>query len=152
MENICLLSNVLQRDERKQLIENSQSLFVVTNNAQTPSILHLHYKFIPILNHLLSAISHRTELKLEMISAWMLRTRGKEEDVSWHNHLKSGADYSMVYYVKSPLFFTGTSFRHGFVRASQNSMILFPSCLEHASPRHPLGIERYVLSADLKVK
>ncbi len=150
MEEFYVLKNVFPKEKRKQLIENSQSLYSQTNNTQTPPILQSHYKFFYILRDLLHVINHRIKLKLEMRTAWMLRTRGEEGD--WHNHLRDGADYSMIYYVKSPLFFTGTLFKHGIVKSSQNSMILFPSHLDHMTPPHPFGIERYVLSADFMLK
>ena len=150
MDEICSLKNVLQKEKRKQLIENSQSLFTQTNNTQTPPILQLHYKFVPILQDLLHVINDRTKLNLEMMTAWMLKTKGEEG--GWHNHSRDGADYSMIYYIKSPLFFTGTLFKHGIVKSSQNSILLFPSHLDHMTPPHPFGIERYVLSADFIVK
>ena len=86
MDEICTLNKVLQKEKRKQLIENSQSLFTQTNNTQTPPVLQLHYKFVPILQDLLGVINHRTKLNLEMITAWMIRTRGEEG--GWHNHLR----------------------------------------------------------------
>ena len=56
-----------------------------------------------------------------------------------------------VYYLKTlPFFSNGTLFEDGFVRAPQNSMIIYPSTVLHATPMYPFPfIDRYVMSIDL---
>ena len=46
---------------------------------------------------------------------------------------------------------SGTQFRGEFVKAPQNSLIVFPSHLYHAAPRGMLFLERYSLALDLKM-
>ena len=68
-----------------------------------------------------------------------------------HNRRMGGRRAVAVYYIKTlPFFNSGTLFEDGFVRAPQNSMIIFPAHLLHTTPKYPFPfIDRYVMSIDL---
>ena len=74
-----------------------------------------------------------------------------KEDIFYHQHT---SDYSCVYYIKTlPYFNSGTLFKdYGFVRAKQNSLILFPSHLYHSTPGSIFRFKRYTMAFDLTNK
>ena len=74
--------------------------------------------------------------------------------MNWLSHYPSKHVWAVaVYYIKTlPFFSSGTLFEDGFVRAPQNSMIIFPAHFLHATPTYPFPfIDRYVLSINLTI-
>ena len=161
MGKIYLIKNVLADDERKKLIADSRPLlkhgkqlseYFKTDNKfpgkQTFSDLYLNSKFTFSFNHMVDMILRETGLNLEIKGAWVNWTNGKKKDIAWHSHNRH--DYALVYYMKTfPFFSNGTLFKHGFVRAPQNSALLFPSDLVHTAPSSPLRLSRYTLAMNL---
>ena len=82
----------------------------------------------------------------------------KEEEWSGRliteNMVKSEYDYSCVYYMKMfPFFSNGTLFKdYGLVKAKENSLLCFPSHLDHSTPSSPLRFKRYSWAMDLNIK
>ena len=94
-------------------------------------------------------IKEISNLDLKIVKSWVNEDSGRKEDICYHTH---SSDYSCVYYIKTlPYFNSGTLFKeYGFVRAKQNSLILFPSNLIHGTPSYPFSfIKRYTLAVDM---
>ena len=97
---------------------------------------------------MLKRIEQHTGYNYIIERSWINWTNGDKKDIGWHRH---DADLSVVYYIKIPLplFSNGTLFRDGFVKAPQNSLLIFPSHLEHTAPSSPFRFDRYTLAMDL---
>ena len=165
MGKIYLIKNVLADDERKKLIADSRPLlkhgkqlseYFKTDNKfpgkQTFSDLYLNSKFTFSFNHMVDMIFKETGLNLEIRAAWVNCTNGKNKDMCWHSHRH---DYALVYYMKTfPFFSNGTLFREpiGFVKAPQNSLILFPGRLEHTAPSSLFRFSRYTVAMNLNIR
>tara|TARA_B100000287_G_scaffold293300_1_gene276644 strand:+ start:250 stop:753 length:504 start_codon:yes stop_codon:yes gene_type:complete len=166
MGKIYLIKNVLADDERKKLIADSRPLlkqgkqlseyFKTVNpfpGKQTFSDLYLNSKFTFSFNHMVDMIWRETGLNLEIKGAWVNWTNGKKKDIAWHSHNRH--DYALVYYMKTfPFFSNGTLFREpiGFVKAPQNSLILFPGRLEHTAPSSLFRFSRYTVAINLNIR
>ena len=77
----------------------------------------------------------------------------------WHNHYRDypgfdNSTHSVVYYMKTfPFFSNGTLFeKHGFVKAKQNSLMVFPSHWNHSTPGSIFRFKRYTMAFDLTNK
>jgi hypothetical protein len=46
-------------------------------------------------------------------------------------------------------FDSGTNFRDGFVRAGQNSLLIFPSSLDHTVPSSLFRFKRYTMAMEM---
>ena len=154
-----LIKNVLTKDQRKYMIKESIPLlksFKVQGDRrypgkQTRETLYLNPKFKPFINRMLELIYKRTGLVLEVSKSWVNWTNGNKKDIAWHSH---SCDYALVYYMRTPLpfFSNGTLFREGLIKAPQNSLILFPSHLEHTAPTSPFRFDRYTMAMDLNIR
>ena len=164
-KSIRVIHNVLSDRERKKIITdvqpflmNNEQMNVRFNNnifypgKQTSHLLHLELEFIFVIKKMLDKILKETNLDLKIYRSWVKWSNGKENQMNWHSHYPSHPVRAVaVYYIKTlPFFNSGTLFEDGFVRAPQNSMIIFPAHLLHTTPKHPFPfIDRYVMSIDL---
>ena len=150
--------NVFSDERRKDILEKSKKhlkdlqffkdVGVEMNSLpglQTPADLHTK---IPFASEIQKSIKDAVGLDLYVNRSWVNWTNGKKKDVYWHTH---NAHYAAVYYLKTPLpfFSNGTLFRSGFVKAPQNSLLLFSAHLEHTAPTSPFRLDRYTLGMDL---
>ena len=160
-----VIHNVLSDKERKKIIKdvqpflmNSEQLNARYNNTilypgkQTNSLLHFELEFVSVMKKILDKILKETNLDLKIYRSWVKWSNGKENQMNWHSHYPSQPVWAVaVYYIKTlPFFSSGTLFEDGFVRAPQNSMIIFPAHLLHTTPKYPFPfVDRYVMSIDL---
>tara|TARA_R100000008_G_C3541751_1_gene145167 strand:+ start:69 stop:563 length:495 start_codon:yes stop_codon:yes gene_type:complete len=163
LDKIIKIKNVLKNKERKKLIKDCQPYLLTEEELlkmfpfnkqyvekQTLSNLHTYPQFVPVFEHMLNLIIKKLKVpKLQLIKSWINCLNGK--DTLMHNHVPF--DYSVVYYIKTfPFLNNGTFFKnYGLVRCPQNSLIVFPSYLDHSNPSYRLGLTRYTLAMDLKV-
>jgi hypothetical protein len=85
-----------------------------------------------------------------IIKSWINWTNGNKKDINWHSHYDS--PYSAVYYMRTlPFFSDGTLFRDGFVKVPQNSLLIFPSHLEHTAPTSVIPFSRYTMAFEVKI-
>ena len=159
---VKVIKNVLTNDERKKLLKDVQPLLVDGTTLaayyksyqrypgkQTHDTLHLHPDFIPTLIYMVKLISKEMGKKFVLERAWANYSNGKKVDMGWHNHRRD-CEYVAVYYMKTfPLFSNGTLFRDGLVKAPQNSILVFPSDIDHTAPSSPLRFSRYTLAVNL---
>ena len=164
MNNIHLIENIFSIEEREEMIINLQPLLVdgkelgkrvvedvVFPGKQTYPTLHLHSDFKEPIAKIISRIEKDVEINVKTLRGWANQSTGRDK-LRWHKHDDDGADYSVVYYLKTFRFMgSGTQFRGEFIKAPQNSLIVFPSHLYHAAPRGMLFLERYSLALDLKM-
>ena len=147
-----IIKNVFTDGQRHKLIKDCQPLLLQWGKKfpgrQTRSHLHLHPDFISPIQEMVRIIFQETGLNFVISKSWINWTNGKKKDIAWHRH---SCDYALVYYIKTPLpfFSNGTLFEDGFVRAPQNSMIIFPAHLVHTAPTSPFRFDRYTLSLNL---
>ena len=152
---IHLIKNVFTNKQRRKLIKDCQPLLLERGpefpGRQTHSTLYLHPDFISPINDILRIANKETRLNLEIKAAWANWTNGKKEDIAWHRHQ---CDYALVYYIRTPLpfFSNGTLFRNGLFKAPQNSMLIFPSHMEHTAPSSPFRFDRYTIAMDLNIR
>ena len=159
MYDIHLIKNILTDKERKKLIKDVQPLLLSGEEMQKllPGIeykpgkrtfadIQLHPDFKIVQQRVVDKINKYTKLNVGVCKSWIFLTRGK--DKFWHTH--PDADWAAVYYIRTfPFFNNGTLFRHGLFEAPQNSIIIFPSHLEHTAPTFPFRINRYTWGMDL---
>ena len=157
------IHNVLSNNDRKKFIKDIKpfvKVYVNENNItftgkQTLSNLHEQPMFAFLMNNIIDKIKKEIKLNLEIRRSWVKWSNGKEEQMNWHHHyVYKDTSFAAVYYLKTiPFFSSGTLFKDGFVRAPQNSMIIFPSHVLHTTPRHPFPfIDRYVMGMDLNFR
>tara|TARA_R100000008_G_scaffold86144_1_gene78096 strand:- start:43 stop:534 length:492 start_codon:yes stop_codon:yes gene_type:complete len=162
MDNIKLIKNVFPEEERKKFCDLGFPFIVNWNEhstvkgtypgRQSPANLHRVPELIPYYYHIVKVIAIRLGLtqKVQVTKAWINWTNGKKKDIGWHTH--PDCDYTCVYYMKTfPLFSNGTLFKHGLVKAPQNSLLFFPGNLEHTAPSSPLRFGRYTSAMNLNI-
>ena len=159
---ITIIKNVLTTKERKQLIKDSKPLLFTGEeleerfhhkfppSKQTLSLLHTNDKFKSLIVKMLDRINDEIGLSFGTDNVWVNWNSGKKNEMAWHSH---PSPYTCVYYMKTVLFLnSGTQFKHKFVRAPQNSLMLFPGDIDHTVPSYPFHfIERYTLAMDLNI-
>tara|TARA_B100000965_G_scaffold284092_1_gene242032 strand:- start:416 stop:907 length:492 start_codon:yes stop_codon:yes gene_type:complete len=154
------IHNVLSNNDRKKFIKDVKPFLRqhedVNNNfypgKQTSANLHEQPMFASLMNSIIDKIRKETKLNLGIYRSWVKWSNGKSDQTNWHHHyVKKDTSFTAVYYLKTlPFFSNGTLFEDGFVRAPQNSMIIYPSTVLHATPAYPFPfIDRYVMSIDL---
>ena len=156
-----IIKNVFTDGQRHKLLKDVQPLLVDGTTLaayyksfhrypgkQTHDTLHLHPDFISPIQAMVRIIFQEIGLNFVVSKSWINWTNGKKKDIVWHRHY---CDYALVYYIKTPLpfFSNGTLFEDGFVRAPQNSMIIFPAHLVHTAPTSPFRFDRYTLAGEL---
>ena len=156
-----LIKNLLPEERRKKVIEDLKPLLVSSlemdfyygvsvGGKQTHATLYELPVFQSLMDEMLEVIRERTELDLVIEKAWANWTNGNAGDIRWHKH---DSDYALVYYLKTSFLNSGTLFKDGFVKAPQNSLLLFPANLEHTAPssrrNNPFRFDRYTISMDL---
>ena len=154
-----LIKNVLSNKERKKLIKDCQPLLEDFGERfpgkQTRPYIHKDPRFFEPMVTMMKRIHQETGKNFIIKKSWINYTNGSKKDKDWHDHLDvvdRGAGYIMVYYIKIPLpfFSNGTLFREeGFIKAPQNSILIFPPHLKHATPTSPFRLDRYTMSMDL---
>ena len=162
------IHNVLSNDERKKLIKDVQPFLMdseqlgkyyntnrVYPGKQTDDVLHLEPKFASVTEKMLDKINKEIKVDLQVYQSWVKWSNGRENQMNWHEHqeLNQGISFAAVYYIKTiPFFSSGTLFKDGFVRAPQNSMIIFPAHLLHTTPKNLFPfIDRYVMGLNLNI-
>ena len=168
------IDNVFTEEQRQQLINDfkpflvdgkRRSLDYNSNNYDAnryqegfewfkvshPTI-HLVPQFKESHQHLMDVIKKECGLDLEIDKSWVNLSKGiRKKKVEYHTH-PCGPDFSCVYYLKIPFpfFSNGTLFKdYGLVKAKENSMLLFPSHLDHATPSSPLRFKRQTWAINL---
>ena len=98
---------------------------------------------------MIKVVYQYTGMRFTIQRAWVNWTNGEKEQINWHTHPNS--DVSLVYYMDIPLpfFSNGTLFRDKFIKVPQNSLLLFPSSMEHTAPPSPLRFDRYTMALSL---
>tara|TARA_B100000287_G_C20626316_1_gene777965 strand:+ start:1308 stop:1760 length:453 start_codon:yes stop_codon:yes gene_type:complete len=145
-----IINNVLTNKERKDLIKSCQPYLKDWGpnypGTQTENTIFTHFKFKDIHYKILSKIKPTLSLKIK--SSWINQTQGKKKDTQWHTH---SCDYTLIYYMQTlPFFNSGTLFKDKFIRVKQNSLLLFPGNIEHATPSYPFPFfNRYSLVMEL---
>ena len=154
------IHNVLSNKDRKKFIKDIKPFLrqhVDNKNnfypgKQTPANLHEQPMFASLMNNIIDKIRKETKLNLAIHRSWVKWSNGRSNQTNWHHHYtKQDTSFTAVYYLKTiPFFSNGTLFEDGFIRATQNSMIIYSSTVLHATPKYPFPfIDRYVMSIDL---
>ena len=154
------IDNILDNKFRKSVLERSKKYLKsqeefpagtfkvdsVLPGKQTPPDLHMKLDYGPPL---LIAIRKATGINFTIGKSWVNWTNGDKKDVCWHTH--PDADYSAVWYLKTPLpfFNNGTLFKGGLFKSPQNSVLIFPADIIHTAPPSPFRLDRYTLGMDL---
>ena len=142
--------NVLSDRDRRDFIKKSIPYLRRKEGhpaEQTHANLHLEKDFGKYGQVMHRAAEKAIGQNLKIGLSWVLRTTGRKEDMNWHNHHNIHLfDYSLIYYMRS--FRSGTLFREGFVKAKQNSLLIFPSEIEHTTPSSFFHFDRYTFSMD----
>ena len=154
-----IVKNVLTNKERKKLIADCKPHLIDGKELekkydrpfpakQTQEDIYLIPCFREPINKILITTSKTLRQSLVLKRVWINCTSGKKEDVLWHNHIPM--EWSCVYYMKTlPFVDSGTLFKDGFMRAPQNSLLLFPANLYHRPPTSPFRFKRYSMALDL---
>tara|TARA_B100000287_G_scaffold367192_1_gene362806 strand:- start:790 stop:1293 length:504 start_codon:yes stop_codon:yes gene_type:complete len=155
------LFNVFSEQERKKILTDAKKYLTTIddypdqfypgrqskNLMPRPELQWVHDRLIKA--------AYRVVGRVKINRFWINETTGNKKDLSWHNHIDNqGTDYGSVYYLKSIPFYDGTLFEDQFVKAPQNSLLIFPAHLKHTAPSlpryNPLRLKRYTMSADFK--
>ena len=144
-----LIKNVLTSDQRKRLEkeckphlkdwgEDYPGIQTQRFFANSPQFKWAHKIFNEIA-------SKELRIPLRFECSFFAESNGNKESILWHDH---PVDYVGVYYMKIPFpfFSNGTLFKEGFVKAPQNSLLLFPGHLMHSIPTSPLRFKRCTMS------
>ena len=158
--NIHLIKNILKEEERKKLIKDCKPLLLdlgpdFPGKQSQPlrpklSFWQPELQFERIHKIFLSHAENVIKESLEWDISWFFFTKGKIKNNHWHNH---PVDYAGVYYMKTfPFFSNGTLFKDRFIKAPQNSLLIFPGHLYHTAPSSPLPFDRYTMSLNWNIK
>ena len=161
------IHNVLSNKERKKIIKDIQpflmdgeSLGKYYNTSsrfpgkQTISNLHQQSEFVSVIKKIEDIIKKEINLDLEVTQSWMKYSNSNTQ-LNWHTHYPhDNVSFASVYYLQTlPFVGNGTLFEDGFVRALQNSMIIFPAHLLHTTPKYWFPfVDRYVMSLNLNIR
>ena len=158
MSTFYLIENIFTNKERKDLIEKSKPFLVDLDyfpGRQSIANLAFDNDFRFHHERILRSIKEKTGLKFLFTRSWVNWSNGKKKDLAWHTHPSSGSppcDFTAVYYMQTlPFFNNGTLFRLpiGFVKAPQNSLLMFNPDLEHTAPTCPFPIDRYAFAMEM---
>ena len=150
MMDVYVLKNIMEEDKRKSLIRELQPFLKVMPNCpghQTDNALQFHSPFSKVAHQLVEKIRKSLGLRLKMSRMWGKWSNGQQEHMNWHTH--DDADYTMVYYLQTSIFNSGTLLENVLLKAPQNSMAFFPADLPHTTPSSWWRGDRYVLAGDL---
>lgn len=152
-----LIKNILSNKDRKKLIKDCQPLLQDFSEEfpgkQTNPHLHKDPRFSKPIRIMMRKVYMETRKNFYIKKTWINWCNGGK--YGWHDHLHSvgrDAGYVMIYYIKIPFLFfgNGTLFKEeGFITAPQNSILIFPPHLKHATPTYPFRLDRYTMSLDL---
>tara|TARA_B100000287_G_scaffold353240_1_gene342957 strand:- start:47 stop:595 length:549 start_codon:yes stop_codon:yes gene_type:complete len=161
---ISVVEGIFTEKQRKKILEECKPLLIdgdilslrkagktgLYPGKQSYPTVHLHPDFKWVFAHIVEMIRQTFRAELKVDGAWFNWTNGDAKYINWHNHWPH--DYSAVYYLKTNRFFgSGTLFAdYGYVKAKQNSLVLFPSHLVHSAPVQPKFVryDRYALAMD----
>ena len=165
MEDFYIVNDIFTNEVRKKMVKDVNPLLLTNEQLhqqynydkwhpgkQTINTLYKQPTFKLQIEYLINVAQEVTQLKFGLHGAWVNWTNGKKKDINWHNH--SRYDYTLVYYLKTfPFFSNGTLFRKpiGFIKASQNSMLVFPGHIDHTAPTSPFRFNRYSLAMELNM-
>ena len=150
-------NNIFTNIQRKDLLNKSKPFIChIPGHPARQTKPNLHYNpslgvYFQILKERIKNDPRIGNLNFEIVGSWLNEDRGKKEDICYHKH---SADYTCLYYIKTlPYFNSGTLFAdYGFVRAKQNSLLIYPGNLIHGTPSYPFHfIKRYTLAVDLNI-
>ncbi len=157
---IYAIENVLTEEERKKILTDSKKYLLKIDDTfpgkQTDS-LKPYPEFNWVEERMIKAAT-KVIGRVRVNRFWVNWTNGNKKDIGWHNHIDHyPTDYASVYYLKSIPFFDGTLFEDQFIKAPQNSLLIFPSHLFHTAPSsfryNPFRMDRYTMSLDFsKIK
>ena len=168
MDKILTIENILSEDQRKELIKITEPLFLTgdelnqvasdvnskrdytsSNIKQTFPYLHNRLDMKDILVTMIKKIHEKTNMRFVVESVWANLSFPVKRELLWHNH---PTPWSGVYYSEVlPFINNGTLFKnHGFVKAKQNSLLIFPGEEFHSQPTWPLFVRRHTLAMDFQ--
>ena len=158
------IHNVLSNQERKKLIKDIQPFLMDGEQLgkyyntslsfpgkQTIADLHQQPEFFSVIKKIEDIIKKEIDLDLKVEKSW-IKYSNSNTQLNWHSHYpQDNVSFASVYYLQTlPFVGNGTLFEDGFIRAPQNSMIIYSSTVLHATPKYPFPfIDRYVMSIDL---
>ena len=161
------IHNVLSNKERKKLIKDVQPFlmdgeqlgkYYNTSDSfpgkQTISHLHQQPEFFSVVKKIEDIIKKEIDLDLKVEKSWV-KCSNSDTQLNWHSHYPNdNVSFASAYYLQTlPFVGNGTLFEDGFVRAPQNSMIIFPAHLVHTTPKNLFPfIDRYVMSLNLNIR
>ena len=161
------IHNVLSSKERKKIIKDIQPFLMdgeqlgkYYNNPdgypgkQTISHLHQQPEFFSVIKKIEDIIKKEIDLDLKVEKSWV-KCSNSDTQLNWHSHYpQDNVSFASVYYLQTlPFVGNGTLFEDGFVRAPQNSMIIFPAHLLHTTPKYWFPfVDRYVMSLNLNIR
>tara|TARA_Y100001963_G_C6644344_1_gene382560 strand:+ start:293 stop:799 length:507 start_codon:yes stop_codon:yes gene_type:complete len=156
------ISNIFSDDERNEFIKKVQPYLIDytewnkisgirLEGKQTDSDLYKNKIFSFYYIRFLDALKKTIGCEFEIEKSWINYHDGKRKELCWHLH--PGCSHVAVYYLKTNRFFnSGTMFKGiGFIKSKQDSLLLFPSHLEHSVPLYKFGFSRYTLSMNLNI-
>ena len=116
---------------------------------QTHATLHLHPSFKELTERATEEVKSFTGKDVETVRMWGKWVDGKRKYLNYHNHYP--CEYSFIYYLNIPRFMrNGTLFKgRGLIKGKENSLVIFPSKLDHSSPIYFWMHDRYVVAGDV---
>tara|TARA_B100001250_G_scaffold88920_1_gene73719 strand:+ start:1403 stop:1906 length:504 start_codon:yes stop_codon:yes gene_type:complete len=161
------IHNVLSNQERKKLIKDIQPFLMDGEQLgkyyntslsfpgkQTIADLHQQPEFFSVIKKIEDIIKKEIDLDLKVEKSW-IKYSNSNTQLNWHSHYpQDNVSFASVYYLQTlPFVGNGTLFEDGFVRAPQNSIIIFPAHLLHTTPKNLFPfIDRYVMSFNLNIR
>ena len=117
--------------------------------GQTHATLQFHPSFKELKERATEEVKSFTGKDVETVRMWGKWVDGKRKYLNYHNHLP--CEYSFIYYLNIPRFMrNGTLFKgRGLIKGKENSLVIFPSKLDHSSPIYFWKTDRYVVAGDL---
>ena len=180
MENdVHIIHNIFKDDERRKLIELSKHHLkdkkeldqlsgrdFTDTGTQTLPNLHEFPEFHNSFSKIIQIINKGFQSNLGIQNAWV-NCQHRRRKIVWHSHegkptrlspeTKYTPIYSAVYYMRATpyinagiLFQQVKTYKPYFIRCKQNSLLIFPSHIQHSIPRGLTGVpKRYTLAIDL---
>jgi len=161
------IHNVLSNQERKKLIKDIQPFLMDGEQLgkyyntslsfpgkQTIADLHQQPEFFSVIKKIEDIIKKEIDLDLKVEKSWV-KCSNSDTQLNWHSHYPNdNVSFASAYYLQTlPFVGNGTLFEDGFVRAPQNSIIIFPAHLLHTTPKNLFPfIDRYVMSFNLNIR
>jgi len=157
-KSTVVIKDIFTREERLQLLEDVEPLLVDGDSLslfhwgergrfpgkQSHPTFHLHPDFKWVHDRFVDAIKQTTDMDVETLKSWVNWTDGSQDE-NWHTH--PNCAWSVVYYLKTfPFINSGTLFEDKFIKAPQNSMLLFAGKVKHSAPTSFMRYKRYTIA------